>query len=104
MTKVYFYATNEREMRLFNRQDPDSFLGIHDHFSGEIATSYIYLKKAGLDCEVINTIPEEGIVFGDKQSFDKTLLEIKKYLGRVYKYPGNAMLIAMKADYQFYPP
>ncbi|MCA2691339.1 MULTISPECIES: hypothetical protein [unclassified Microcystis] len=79
MTKVYFYATSEKEMRLLNRQDPDSFLGIHDHFSGEIATSYIYLKKAGLDCEVINTIPEEGIVFADKKSFDKTLLEIKKY-------------------------
>lgn len=108
MTKVYFYATDEREMRLLNRQDPDSFLGIHDHFSGEIATSYIYLKKAGLDCEVINTIPEEGIVFADKKSFDKTLLEIKKYLGRptrFYKYPGgNAMLIAMKSDFQFYPP
>jgi glycosyltransferase involved in cell wall biosynthesis len=102
MTKVYFYAPGEREKRLLNTQEPNSFLGIHDHFSGEIATSYFYLKKAGLDCEVVDTIPEEGIVFGDRKSFnlEKKLIGV----GRFYKYPGNAMLIVMKSDLDYYPP
>jgi hypothetical protein len=78
MTKIYFYATNQREAQLFNEQDPNFFLGIHDYFTAEIATTYFYLKKAGLDCEITNRIPEKGIVFGDRDSFSKILLDKEK--------------------------
>lgn len=112
MNKIYFLSPDEKTTQLINVQDPNCFLGCHDYFTSDIATTYFYLKKAGLDCEVTNQIPAAGILLSDQVSLNKLLLKKSKYFGTVFKYPsntlgsvikGNAMLIVLKVDRKYHP-
>lgn len=91
MRTIYFYAPDRNRQELL-KQDYDRWGGTHGNFVAWVAPTYYHLKKAGFSCEIVDTMPEEGIVLTDRD----TLGDGNKYLDRV-------MLICAKSDRDYHP-
>lgn len=91
MNTVYFYSPGGRRNHLFH-QDSQEWMGVSDNFTFWIVRTYNCLKKIGFSCEIVDTIPKEGIVLADRDS-----------LGNNYPYHGKTMLICAKGDREFHP-
>ena len=98
MEKIYFYAPDKNTHYLFNHETKQSvdIAKVIRHQSSNficwIATTYFHVKQAGFACEIIDYIPNEGIVIADRDTLDN------KYL-----YLGKVMLICAKGDREFHP-
>lgn len=57
-----------------------------------VLTTYMRLKKVGIPCTVVKSMPQQGIVIADRDS-----------LGNQYPYLGDVMLICAKGDREFHP-
>jgi hypothetical protein len=90
MNTIYFYAPDRESNELLNK-DNNKWLGFSSNFNW-IGLTYFYLKQAGFSCEIVNQIPEEGILLADRD----TLGDSKKYLEKV-------MLICAKGDRDYHP-
>lgn len=98
MHKIYFYTPNKNTHKFF-QQETLKWSNIvaakkkcSGNFTNWIIATYIYLKKIGLSCEIIEKMPEEGIVIADRDT-----------LGNKYPYLGKVMMICVKADREFHP-
>ncbi|MEO0770588.1 MAG: glycosyltransferase family 1 protein [Cyanobacteria bacterium J06649_4] len=96
--KVYFYAPDARSHHFFDKQKlswADIFEARQNHsgnFTSWILSTYLHLRKTGIDCEVIDHLPEQGIVLADRDT-----------LGNRNAYLGKLMLICAKGDREFHP-
>lgn len=91
MNTIYFYAPNQDTQNLLE-QDFNQWVGRSTNFIGWIAQTYFHLKKAGLPCEIINRIPDSGIVLSDRDT-----------LGDSHKFLGDVMVICAKSDREYHP-
>lgn len=103
MCKIYFYVPSDRT-KVRGIQDPNDLLGFHDRLTSEIIQPYLYLKKAGLDCEMVEHIPNEGILVSDHNSFNQLLGKKNKYFGDTFAHPMKVMIVSTKSDERYYPP
>lgn len=96
--KVYFYAPRKNTHHFFeydtlNWSDISEMRrGNSGNFTSWIVTTYILMRQSGLDCEVVSTIPDHGILLADRDT-----------LGNTYPYLNNTMLICAKGDREFHP-
>lgn len=91
MNKIYFYVPHQQDPALFQK-NPDEWFGLSNNFFSWILRTYLYLKKRDFPCEIINHIPEAGILLADRDS-----------LGDNQNYLGRVMLICTKGDREFHP-
>ncbi|NET02695.1 MAG: glycosyltransferase family 4 protein [Sphaerospermopsis sp. SIO1G1] len=99
MKKIYFFAPS-KIVEEFKTQNSLTWYkvaelisaGISSNTTSWILTTYLYLKDHGLSCELIDYIPEEGILIADRDT-----------LGNKYPYFGKVMLICTKGDREFHP-
>lgn len=98
MAKIYFYAPDKNTHHLFTQETKQwseiakARRNQSGNFISWIVTTYFHVKQGGLDCEVIDYIPDEGIVIADRD-----------YLGNKYPYLDKVMLICAKGDREFHP-
>jgi hypothetical protein len=88
--KVYFYSPKPKDAPLFQKS-VEEWTGDGSNFTCWIVRTYLQLKNRGFPCEVIDTIPAEGIVIADRDT-----------LGNAYPYLGETMLICAKCDREFH--
>ena len=91
MNTVYFYAPDPSTHYLFE-QDSQKWMGVSNNFTFWIVRTYLCLQKAGFPCEVVDYMPERGIVIADRDT-----------LGNKYPYLPKTMLICAKGDREFHP-
>lgn len=98
MKKIYFYAPDPNIHQFFNKEKIQ-WMEISKvrkfcsgNFTSWILTTYFHLKQAGLPCEIIDRMPDEGIVIADRDT-----------LGNKYPYLGKLLLICAKGDREFHP-
>jgi hypothetical protein len=91
MTKIYFYAPNSTSYQLL-QHNYHHWVGTHSNFVAWAAPTYFHLKEAGFDCSITQEIPDEGILFVDRD-----------LLGDQHKYLGKTMLICAKSDREYHP-
>ncbi|AFZ48814.1 hypothetical protein Cyast_2876 [Cyanobacterium stanieri PCC 7202] len=98
MEKIYFYAPNKKTHSFFAGQIPqwNDIKEIRKFQSGNftswIFTTYCRIKNAGFPCEIIDYLPEKGIVIADRDT-----------LGNIYPYLEKLMLICAKGDREYHP-
>ncbi|MTJ53585.1 hypothetical protein FJR38_13485 [Anabaena sp. UHCC 0253] len=90
--KIYFYAPDKNTHSLFEQEREEIIKARSDNFTAWIVSTYLQMKKAGIACEIIDHIPQEGIVIADRDT-----------LGNKYPYLGKVMLICTKGDREFHP-
>jgi hypothetical protein len=54
--------------------------------------TFLQLKRAEIDCELVSEFPDEGIVLGHRRS-----------LPSVFRPPARLLLVCLKADYDWHP-
>jgi hypothetical protein len=98
MKTIYFYAPKGslEQLKLQNNLRWDQISVARKFLSGNftswILTTYFQVKKSGLSCELIDYVPEEGILIADRDT-----------LGNKYRYFGKTMLICAQGDREFHP-
>lgn len=98
MSKVYFYAPKKNTHQFFEKEQlkwhdiVEARKKVSGNFTSWILTTYINLKRRGLSCEVVEQMPEAGIVIADRDT-----------LGNKYSYLDKVMLICAKGDREFHP-
>ncbi|OLP15512.1 hypothetical protein BST81_25960 [Leptolyngbya sp. 'hensonii'] len=90
--KVYFYAPDKQTHRFFEQEREEVIKACSNSFTAWIVSTYLQVKQVGISCEVIDHIPQKGIVIADRDT-----------LGNKYPYLGQAMLICAKSDKEFHP-
>ena len=90
--KIYFYAPDKNTHSFFEQEREEIIKARSDNFTSWIVSTYLQMKKAGIACEIIDHIPQEGIVIADRDT-----------LGNKSPYLGKVMLICTKGDREFYP-
>lgn len=90
MDKVFFYVPDEQSIELFDKTIEEC--SIHNNFTCWVLATYLYLKKAGINCEITRKIPEKGILLADRDSLNKIFTDF-----------GEVMLICAKGDRDFHP-
>ncbi len=90
--KVYFYAPDKETHRLFEQDWEEVIKAKSSNLTTWIIGTYSHIRQAGIACEIVDTLPRQGIVIADRDT-----------LGNHYPYLGKVMLICAKADREFHP-
>lgn len=104
MKKIYFYVPPSRFEQIAKIKDHSDLLGFHDRLTSEIIPTYLYMKQSGFNAEIIDHLPEEGIVVSDRESFFSLLIKRKKYFSDMFDFPTKVMLVTHKSDSGYLPP
>lgn len=91
-TKVHFYAPDKNTHHFFEQTQEELIKRCSNHFTVWIVRTYLQVKKAGIDCGIVDVIPQQGIVIADRDT-----------LGNNYPYLGKLMLVCAKGDREFHP-
>jgi len=98
MKTIYFYAPKGslKQLKLQNDLCWDQISVARKLLSGNftswILTTYLQLKRSGFSCELIDYVPEGGILIADRDT-----------LSNKYPYLGKTMLICAQGDREFHP-
>lgn len=98
MNPLYFYVPNSELHQFFKKEKLQwsEVVAVRKAHSGNftswILTTYLHLKQAGIPCQVIARMPNEGIVIADRDT-----------LGNKYPYLGKVLLVCPKGDREFHP-
>ncbi|MDJ0580395.1 glycosyltransferase family 1 protein [Crocosphaera sp.] len=101
MKTIYFYVPKGTIDKLqfldeLNHLEWEKIIEIRKFLSGNctswILTTYFHMKQNGFSCQLIDYIPESGILIADRDT-----------LGNQYPYFGKVMLICVKGDREFHP-
>lgn len=90
--KIYFYAPDKETHCLFEQDWEEVIKAKSSNLTTWIVGTYSHIHRAGIACEVVDTLPKQGVVIADRDT-----------LGNNYPYLGKVMLICAKADREFHP-
>lgn len=89
---IHFYAPDKKTHYFFEEEEEEIIKICSNNFTTWIVRTYLQVKKSGIPCKIVDTIPEEGIVIADRDT-----------LSNAYPYLGKVMLICAKGDREFHP-